>query len=758
MTGMRILYGIQATGNGHLSRAKTLVPKLRERGAEVTCVISGRNPEDLSDFPMFEPFIACKGLSFVSKNGKISYHRTAFNSQSMQFIKDFKNLDLEKCDLILTDYEPITAHAARSAGKRVIGLGNHNSLLYDLPDIKKSPALKLAMKYFAPLTTGIGLHWNNFGHPILPPMVSCDDRAFPADPTKILVYMDGEEREELVKLFSQFPDYKFHLYSSKIKAEQHIGNVIVKPVSQDGSFQRDLQTCAGVVCGAGFELPSEALYLGKKLLIKLLDRQPEQFANAQALKNLGYAGVLDTLDPKPIRKWLKKDHAPRIVWGDTANVVADWIVKGANPDEVSIMVDKLWQDTKIYNSPVPVFKNPQTQNKKLDVETILISDMHFPKRVARADLLLEFLETMRAEAKNRGKIVKKLVLMGDILDGWYRQSHKHKKGKFSEMQMRVMDCINAMAAEGTEIFYLGGNHDENLRKVWHIPERLGRRSERGKPKKIQVRSGTEGGARHRLKILGETHHFIDKTTGKKAPIHIANHHIHFDAQGRRCFFMHGDQLDPKALKMGVGDLLSHRTDSVYDYIIEVERFFRGDASPGKISAFVKENAKRIFNVQSGAKKKIEKILAIADTIPNKPKSRPIDVFAGGHLHQAELLEKDGKVILNSGDWVDSCTGIINGLDGWQLIEWRKMRKEFGFEEVPTKNDDNPNRAYRAITEQQLRWAQRIWPAKNQEKLEHKAAKARQLLSEIRVQTENASMGGRQCLLWKAGVRILKRHN
>ena len=91
------------------------------------------------------------------------------------------------------------------------------------------------------------------------------------------------------------------------------GNLHIRPFLKEG-FKRDLATCNGVVSNAGFELPSEALSLGKKLLVKPLGGQLEQISNATALAKLGLGFTTETLDSVLIAEWLTKPNPNLSIW------------------------------------------------------------------------------------------------------------------------------------------------------------------------------------------------------------------------------------------------------------------------------------------------------------------------------------------------------------------------------------------------------------------------------------------------------------
>ncbi len=98
---MKILYGIQGTGNGHLTRAIEILPYLQQR-AEVDVLISGEQ----FDLPLpFEPKYRMKGLDFVfGKNGGINLLETFKRIDSFRFLKEIRNFPIDNYDLIISDF------------------------------------------------------------------------------------------------------------------------------------------------------------------------------------------------------------------------------------------------------------------------------------------------------------------------------------------------------------------------------------------------------------------------------------------------------------------------------------------------------------------------------------------------------------------------------------------------------------------------------------------------------------------------------
>lgn len=104
--------------------------------------------------------------------------------------------------------------------------------------------------------------------------------------------------------------------------------------------------CQGVICNAGFELPSEAMSLGKKLLVKPLKRQFEQISNAMTINLLKLGTAVDTLDYHHVKQFLDTDMAYQKTYPDTAMHIADWILAG-NLDKPRDLINTVWQSSTL---------------------------------------------------------------------------------------------------------------------------------------------------------------------------------------------------------------------------------------------------------------------------------------------------------------------------------------------------------------------------------------------------------------------------
>lgn len=348
---LKILYGIQGVGNGHIARGRVLAPKLKALGADVTCLFSGRDRDELPKDSCFNPFKAYSGIGMVTENGKVNNLKTVFNTKAKNLPGELTHITLtlrlpsqNLYDVLITDYEPLLAHAARLSKRPAIGVGNMYAFIHDIPGMKKLDPMRAVINGYAPAKYNLPLHWDHFGRPILPPMVNVPQAAEIINPRKIVVYMNFEKLDDLKKLFVRFKDYDFYIYSSQVKNDIDEGNLKLRRISYDG-FRADLADCAGAVANAGFELTSELLGMGKKIMVKPVEGQPEQKSNGRVLEHLGYGSAMISLDEKAVKQWLKRDTAMRLQWPDVGTAIAQWIVDGAIPNRIEPMVERLWQET-----------------------------------------------------------------------------------------------------------------------------------------------------------------------------------------------------------------------------------------------------------------------------------------------------------------------------------------------------------------------------------------------------------------------------
>lgn len=338
---MRILYGVQGTGNGHITRARAMQKAFAGRAVQVDYLFSGRERSALFDMDAFGDFLHRDGLSFAVADGRILPLRTLAELKLRRFLHDVRALDLAPYDLVLTDFEPVTAWAGRRAGKTVIGAGHQYAFHYPVPVAGCNPLSAAILRHFAPADIALGFHWHHFGQPVLPPLFEAHRPV--SSNGEIVVYLPFEDTTAVCALLAGLAPQRFVLYSPAPVPSPY-PHIRVLPLSRDG-FRQDLAACTGVICNTGFELISEALQLGKKILTKPVAGQMEQLSNARALQILGRATVVKQLQAKPIRDWLAAPAAEPLHYPDVATAVVDWLLAGdwQNPGALAAA---LWAQTE----------------------------------------------------------------------------------------------------------------------------------------------------------------------------------------------------------------------------------------------------------------------------------------------------------------------------------------------------------------------------------------------------------------------------
>ena len=337
---VKILLGVQTTGNGHIVRSRTLRAALRARGHQIDTVFSGPSARQRWRLEEFEPYRVCHGLTFASEGGRIRYLRTAREARLIRFLRDVHALDWRRYDLVISDYEPVTAWMAKRRGLHSIGMGHLYAFAHDVPKVRSNPFIHGLMNQFAPVTTPLGMHWHHFNQAILPPSVPDDVRSrVPSREAFCVVYLPFERPEAVDQLLATCPDIEFHVYAD-VTQEQRRGNRLVRPIQRQ-AFVDDLAACRGVICNAGFSLVSEALHLGKRVLVKPLAGQIEQESNALALQQLALGEVMQTLDAQGLRGWLDSPAIAAQNYPPVIEPVADWISAGDWGDPANL-ARSLW--------------------------------------------------------------------------------------------------------------------------------------------------------------------------------------------------------------------------------------------------------------------------------------------------------------------------------------------------------------------------------------------------------------------------------
>lgn len=257
---------------------------------------------------------------------------------------------------------------------------------------------------------------------------------------------------------------------------------------------------------------------------------------------------------------------------------------------------------------VPDCKQEQGKRPKLSCRTVFLSDIHLGTPDSKADEVVEFLKHVRC---------RKLVLNGDIIDGWALK----RGGRWTSRHSRVIRKIIKMTErDNTEVVYLRGNHDEILERF--LPMSFGR-------------------------------------------IRLAKEHIHVRPDGKRYLVVHGDGFDSVsthhkwlALLGAVG----------YDFLLKVNRVYNG---------YRAWRGMEYFSLSKRVKAKVKSAVSFVDRyedlLQDLARLRKCDGIICGHIHTPEDKLVGGIHYLNSGDWVESLTAIIEHHDGrMELVKYAEF--------------------------------------------------------------------------------------
>ncbi len=242
---------------------------------------------------------------------------------------------------------------------------------------------------------------------------------------------------------------------------------------------------------------------------------------------------------------------------------------------------------------------------------VFISDTHLGTKGCRTDFLADFLGRVSCD---------KLFLVGDIVDGW----RLRKSWYWDPMHDTVVRLVLRHARQGTEVIYIPGNHDEMFRP-W-LPQ-----------------NPAEPG----LEVAGIT---------------CKAESEHTTARGLRLLVTHGDEFDGV---MRYAKFLAILGDGAYVTALVVNRWFnlvrrRLGYPYWSLSQWLKHQVK-------GAVKAIDRFeTALAD----EARRRGFDGVVCGHIHHAEMRMVNGVLYCNDGDWVESCTALVEHVDGrLELVDW-----------------------------------------------------------------------------------------
>lgn len=328
---VRILYAIQGTGNGHIARATTLIPEIRKY-ADVDVLLSGLQVELSTAFKID---FRLKGLGFIfGKRGGIDVPQMLRKINLLAFFKEVKDLDLSCYDLVLNDFEPVSAWACKLQNVPCIQI-SHQTAVKD-PNAPKPERGSLMgswiLKNYAPSLSSFGFHFQSYAENIFTPIIRDEVRSKKSiEGSHYTVYLPAYDDKYLVAILKKIKNVHWEVFSKRAKSTFHIDNVKISPIKNE-DFIESISGCAGVLCGAGFETPTETLFLGKKLVVIPMSNQYEQQCNAVALEKIGVL-VLKELHDKyvhQIEKWVCEDQKIHIYYPDNKGEVVRKLLAFAN--------------------------------------------------------------------------------------------------------------------------------------------------------------------------------------------------------------------------------------------------------------------------------------------------------------------------------------------------------------------------------------------------------------------------------------------
>jgi UDP-2,3-diacylglucosamine pyrophosphatase LpxH len=243
--------------------------------------------------------------------------------------------------------------------------------------------------------------------------------------------------------------------------------------------------------------------------------------------------------------------------------------------------------------------------------TIFISDTHLGTRGCRSEFLADFL---------RKSTCHNLFLVGDIIDGW----RLRKSWYWDQHHDEVLKQIVRHARAGTEVTYIPGNHDEMFRNWLPIG----------------------------LEICG---------------IRMQRESEHTTADGKRLLIMHGDEFDSV---VRYAKFLALLGDWAYTAALVINRWF---------NAVRRRLGYPYWSLSAWAKRQVKEAVKAIDrfefALADEARRRGFDGVVCGHIHHAEIREVAGVLYLNDGDWVESCTALVEHHDGrLELIDWAALNR------------------------------------------------------------------------------------
>lgn len=285
---MKVLYAIQGTGNGHLSRARDIIPILQKHHLELDILVSGTQADIQIPHPVKYQL---KGWSFIfGKKGGVDVWKTYLRTNSTRLQKEIKSVPVADYDLIINDFEPVSAWACKLKHKPCISFSHQAAVLSEkAPKPKKNDPLgRLILRKYAPTTKQFGLHFEAYEKNIYTPIIRQEIRnTTRSNGEHYTVYLPSYSDDKILKVLSSVKNVEWEVFSKHTDTSFFWKNIAVRKINNE-AFIKSMATSKGILCGAGFETPAEALHMGKKLMVIPMKGQYEQQCNGAALDSMGF--------------------------------------------------------------------------------------------------------------------------------------------------------------------------------------------------------------------------------------------------------------------------------------------------------------------------------------------------------------------------------------------------------------------------------------------------------------------------------------
>jgi len=325
---MKILYAVLGAGNGHVSRARDIIPHLEKHG-DVDIAVSGTDSQ--VDLPRTAVFHHHGMIFYLGRRGGIDYWKTAQDLRLNTLLHDIATFPIKDYDIIINDFEPITAYAALRAGVRAISV-SHQASFWSLKTPRPARRNLLAeqiIRRYAPCVQKIGLHFEPYDSFIRTPIIRSEIRNLEIKQEgHYTVYLPAYADEYLMEILGQIPNTRWEIFSKRIPEEVSYDRFTIKPIANE-PYLRSLAGCAGLLTGGGFESPAESMFLGKKVMMVPQRAQYEQVCNAEAGRRLGIPviTIVDRTTLPMIVNWVESPPLSRVLYPDHTEEIVEEILK-----------------------------------------------------------------------------------------------------------------------------------------------------------------------------------------------------------------------------------------------------------------------------------------------------------------------------------------------------------------------------------------------------------------------------------------------